>query len=156
MERTKPVAVTVSLINMKGGVGKTTIASQLAHAADRDMKVLAVDLDPQSNLRQSIMGIQAYVKHPKDNRPTIAQIFEEYIPAEGDYGSARPIAVDDVIVKKAGNWPNSTEYSASYPRAAREGASLAGTPHSRWYVIAEFKELKEEIFARLGIVRRTS
>jgi hypothetical protein len=48
------------------------------------------------------------VKHLKDNRPTIAQIFEEYIPAGGDYGSARPIAVDDVIVKKAGDWPNST------------------------------------------------
>ena len=50
MERKQEVAVTVSLINMKGGVGKTTIASQLAHAADREVRVLAVDLDPQSNL----------------------------------------------------------------------------------------------------------
>lgn len=52
------MAVTVSLINMKGGVGKTTIALQLAHVADHEhMKVLAVDLDPQSNLSQSVMGL---------------------------------------------------------------------------------------------------
>ncbi len=51
------MATTVSLINMKGGVGKTTIASQLAHAADREnYRVLAIDLDPQSNLSQSLMG----------------------------------------------------------------------------------------------------
>ena len=28
-------AISVSLINMKGGVGKSTLATQLAHAADR-------------------------------------------------------------------------------------------------------------------------
>src|SRR5438876_758419 len=40
----KRMATVVSLINMKGGVGKTTLANQLAHAADiTDMKVLAVD-----------------------------------------------------------------------------------------------------------------
>ena len=81
------MAVTVSLINMKGGVGKTTIASQLAHAADRDMRVLAVDLDPQSNLSQSIMGPRKYVNHLNRKRPTVAQIFEDYIPAGGGHGS---------------------------------------------------------------------
>ena len=53
------MAVVVSLINMKGGVGKTTIASQLCHAADLDgLKVLAADLDPQANLNQCILGTQ--------------------------------------------------------------------------------------------------
>ena len=50
------MAVAVSLINMKGGVGKTTIASQLAHAAALDgLRVLAIDLDPQSNLSQGLL-----------------------------------------------------------------------------------------------------
>lgn len=103
------MAVTVSLINMKGGVGKTTIASQLAHAADQaDLRVLGVDLDPQSNLSQSIMGAEKYVAHLRRNRPTIAQIFDEYIPAGGSHGSPRPIDLDQVIVKKAGYWKNST------------------------------------------------
>ncbi len=99
------MAITVSLINMKGGVGKTTIASQLAHAADQaDFKVLGVDLDPQSNLSQSIMGVRRYIDHLSHNRPTIAQIFEDYIPAGGIHGSTRPIDLDEVIVKNAGYW----------------------------------------------------
>ena len=103
------MATTVSLINMKGGVGKTTVASQLAHAADRaDFRVLAIDLDPQSNLSQSLMGPQGYVKHLRKNRPTIAQVFDGYIPAGGAYGSPRPINLDEVIVKRAGYWEDSS------------------------------------------------
>ena len=109
MEDVRPMAVTVSLINMKGGVGKTTIASQLAHYADTgNLKVLAVDLDPQSNLSQSVMSPRAYVKHLKDNRPTITQVFDDYIPAGGVHGSPHPIDLDKVIVKKAGYWKDST------------------------------------------------
>ena len=103
------MAVTVSLINMKGGVGKTTIASQLAHGADRkNLKVLAVDLDPQSNLSQSIMGAERYVEHLRRKRPTIVQIFDEYVPAGGNHGSPRPIDLDRVIVPNAGYWSDST------------------------------------------------
>ena len=84
------MATTVSLINMKGGVGKTTVASQLAHAADRaDFRVLAIDLDPQSNLSQSLMGSQGYVEHLRKNQPTIAQVFDDYIPAGGVHASRR-------------------------------------------------------------------
>ena len=102
------MATTVSLINMKGGVGKTTLAAQLAHAAANDnLRTLAVDLDPQSNLSHSVMGARAYVKHLQDGRPTVAQIFDEYIPARGVHGSPRPIDLDDVIVKNAGYWRNS-------------------------------------------------
>ncbi len=111
MEEVTPTAVTVSLINMKGGVGKTTITSQLAHAAYMDdLRVLAVDLDPQSNLSQSVMGARGYANHLKDNRPTIVQVFDEYVPAGGGYGSPRPIDVNNVIVKEAEIrkywWPN--------------------------------------------------
>lgn len=96
------MAVTVSLINMKGGVGKTTIASQLAHAGSRKgLKVLAIDLDPQANLSQAVMGAPKYVDHLRDKRPTIVQIFEDYIPAGGPSGSPRPIDLDKVIVRKA-------------------------------------------------------
>ena len=103
------MATTVSLINMKGGVGKTTLASQLAHAADMaNFRVLAIDLDPQSNLSHSVMGPEKYVNHLRNNGPTIAQVFDDYIPARGAYASPRPMNLDEVIVPKAGYWPNSS------------------------------------------------
>lgn len=53
--------VVVSVINLKGGVGKTTVVSLLArHIVDSGMNVLAVDLDPQSNLSQALMDRDDY------------------------------------------------------------------------------------------------
>ena len=93
----------VSLINMKGGVGKTTLATQLAHAAYTDkLRILAVDLDPQSNLSQSIMGPKGYAEHLQSGLPTVVQIFDDYIPAGGAIGAPRPIDMDAVIVKNVG------------------------------------------------------
>lgn len=103
------MSISVSFINMKGGVGKTTLATQVAHAADKaGFKTLAVDLDPQSNLSQSLMTPKKYVKHLKDKKPTIAQIFDNYIPSSEDYESPRLLDVHDVIVKNAGYWYSSS------------------------------------------------
>ncbi len=54
----KQGSVCVSVINMKGGVGKTTIAALLGHyaATSLNLKVLVIDLDPQANLSQAFMG----------------------------------------------------------------------------------------------------
>lgn len=43
--------ITLALFNNKGGVGKTTLAYHLAHMmARKGLSILAIDLDPQSNL----------------------------------------------------------------------------------------------------------
>ena len=46
--------LTVCVINLKGGVGKSTISALLARRAynSRGLDVLAIDLDPQANLSQ--------------------------------------------------------------------------------------------------------
>src|ERR1017187_2144732 len=105
----KKMATVVSMINMKGGVGKTTLAMHLAHSADsKTLRTLAIDLDPQSNLSQALMGPKAYVNHLASHKPTVVQIFDEYVPTSTHNGSPKLLDVHDVIVKKAGYWGNST------------------------------------------------
>jgi len=100
---------------MKGGVGKTTIAAQLAFAADSDgLRVLAMDLDPQSNLSQSILGPSRYASDVlKRNHPTIVQVFEGYIPSDGTNKSPKVIKPTDAIIRKAGGADGTLDLIAS-------------------------------------------
>ena len=75
------MATKVSLINMKGGVGKSTLAVNLAwHFAAYEhwtKRVLLVDLDPQFNATQYLLGVSDYKKILKSEKPTIWDIFEQ-------------------------------------------------------------------------------
>ena len=86
--------ICVSVINMKGGVGKTTIASLLArHASSRkSLKTLAVDLDPQANLSQALMGANRYEQFLDDKAPSIVEVFNGYQSASS------PLDIDDVVL----------------------------------------------------------
>ena len=68
----------ISLINMKGGVGKTTLSVNICDClARRDgKKVLLVDIDPQFNATQCLMSPDEYFNHLKKHRDTILNIFE--------------------------------------------------------------------------------
>ncbi len=72
-------AVVVALVNMKGGVGKSTITANLGwHSAyKRDKKVLLVDLDPQFNLSQYALGSERYEELLRNKTPTVYEIFEQ-------------------------------------------------------------------------------
>jgi chromosome partitioning protein len=103
------MATVVSMINMKGGVGKTTLAMHLAHTADSmNLRTLAVDLDPQSNLSQALMGPKAYVEYVSTRKPTVVQIFDEYVPTDSRSGSPRLLDVNEIVVKHAGYWKDSS------------------------------------------------
>lgn len=59
-----PGGQVVSVLNMKGGVGKTTIAAHIMRVLYLHLskKVLLIDLDPQFNLTQCVMLPLAYEK----------------------------------------------------------------------------------------------
>ncbi len=71
-------ATVVALINMKGGVGKSTITANLGWfcAYKKNKRVLLVDLDPQFNLSQYVLGNIAYEKHIADRKPTVVDVLE--------------------------------------------------------------------------------
>jgi chromosome partitioning protein len=93
------MAVCVSLINMKGGVGKTTLATQIAWHAVMQMvkKVLLIDLDPQANASQSVMSPQKYVDYLDDDGLTVSDIFEQFTPTGTASGSPKKLDLKKVI-----------------------------------------------------------
>lgn len=74
------MAVAISVINMKGGVGKTTVATLLCKRFARSLKVLAVDLDPQANMSQALMGEQGYRRFLDDRSLSIVEVFKGFQP----------------------------------------------------------------------------
>lgn len=70
------------VLNMKGGVGKTTLAVNLAwYCARKKLKALVVDLDPQFNASAYLMGPTPYLDYIKSKGLTSFDIFEEFSPA---------------------------------------------------------------------------
>ena len=73
---------TVSVINQKGGVGKSTTAEMLISALSlKNFKVLAIDLDAQGNLSYSLAS--------DSNSPTILEVLTEEITAKDAIKHAR-------------------------------------------------------------------
>lgn len=90
--------VSVCVINLKGGVGKSTVAALLGHhASRRGHKVLAVDLDPQANLSQAFMT-RSDTQFLEQKKPSIVEIFQGYRPPSSGEGSPCPLDVAEVVV----------------------------------------------------------
>lgn len=87
--------VCISVINMKGGVGKTTIATLLCRSLAQSFKVLAVDLDPQANMSQALMGEAGYKRFLDDNSPSVVEVFKGYRPP-GSAASPTPLDATEV------------------------------------------------------------
>ncbi len=53
----------VSVINYKGGVGKTTLTANLgAYAASKGKRVLLIDADPQTQLTFNFISVEDWKK----------------------------------------------------------------------------------------------
>lgn len=72
------MAKVISIINLKGGVGKTQMTVALAEflALQHTKKVLVIDLDPQTNATLSLVGEEIWLE--KDQKgETLFQLFQD-------------------------------------------------------------------------------
>jgi chromosome partitioning protein len=81
----------VAVMNYKGGVGKTTLTANLgAVAASRGLRVLLLDLDPQTNLTFSFFSVDDWQDRLKDSH-TIKQWYDSELPG-------RDVSLADLVV----------------------------------------------------------
>lgn len=86
------IMIVVSLVNMKGGVGKTTLAVNMADFLVKrySKRVLLVDVDPQFNATQCLLNGDEYVNYIKKGGTTIIDIFNyEKMVASVVYGTKK-------------------------------------------------------------------
>jgi len=83
---------TISVINYKGGVGKTTISANLvAELAHRGRKVLAIDLDPQASLTFSFFSVDDWRERYEASK-TIKNWYDAFIDKDTELNLASLIA----------------------------------------------------------------
>jgi len=94
-----PKAHVISFINMKGGVGKTTCAVNIAAylAREHQKRVLLVDLDPQTNASLSVMTEKRWTKW-QDENGTMADILEVDAKRRGaEHAKLKDCIIHDVL-----------------------------------------------------------
>ena len=94
------MTVIVSCVNLKGGVGKTALAVNLAAIAGdiHEKRTLLIDVDPQTNATFSCIPVDKWEKHANANG-TIADILggRDYASAEGTTKLPEDVIIHDVF-----------------------------------------------------------
>lgn len=129
----------VSMINWKGGVGKSTLSLHLGVGIMRFKKqqprarVLLVDLDPQCNLSYLALGVSKYIDYVyNEKKPTLKNLFDSYFKGES-FDAAQAIIPKPITASPGKIWldvdllPSHHELVLVDMRLAREKKS--GTTH---------------------------
>ena len=85
----------LSVINLKGGVGKTTLTVALAEvfAAKFGRRVLVIDLDPQTNATVMLIGDEKW-RELDERQRTLPHLFQRAL-------DGKPVDLADIILPEA-------------------------------------------------------
>ena len=94
----------ISFINLKGGVGKTTLLVATAEilAKEYNKKVLVIDLDPQTNATVMLVSQESWKEANRNNR-TLHQLFLDEV------GGTEAFNIEKSIMKNVSNINNGIE-----------------------------------------------
>lgn len=95
------MAIVISCVNLKGGVGKTTLAVNLAaYFGQQGKRTLLVDLDPQTNATFSCIQVDAWETHAKKHG-TVADLLgaRQHTSASAKQKKAKQVLIKQVFPK---------------------------------------------------------
>ncbi len=100
----------ISMINWKGGVGKSTLSLHLGvdimRQSSERPKVLLIDLDPQCNLSYLALGVSKYIDSVyTDKQPTLKNIFDSYFNGKV-YDTSKAIIHQPITASPGHVWSN--------------------------------------------------
>ena len=130
---TESRCVVVATVNMKGGVGKSTLTANIGwYCAYRaNLRVLLADLDPQFNLSQYVLGNDRYEKHIEQHLPTIIDIFEQH-----SRGSEEDEGVGNEAISVAQEWSDGSLIHVI--PSALELAWTLKNPHAKEHLLRDY------------------
>lgn len=104
----------VSVINFKGGVGKTTVTANLgAELARRGCRVLLIDLDPQASLTFSFYRPKEWLDGLANDK-TIMRWFGEFVAGQGETVLTDLITTPPTVNAKVGGRGGRLDLIASH------------------------------------------
>jgi chromosome partitioning protein len=107
----------ISLLNKKGGVGKTSSCHHLSGSFARSGRsVLLIDMDPQASLTQGFFGSEVGTSLPK--AATVAGLFDESLFVD-PRALVRPTAFDRISIVPGGD--HLTRYNLPDPDRSGDG-----------------------------------
>lgn len=109
----------IAFFNNKGGVGKTSLVFHLAHMfADKGVRVVAADLDPQANLTAMCLEEDQVEQVWSSSKDTIYAAIRPLLEGEGDIGRLLPEMIREefaLVVGDLGLSQAEDELSSQWP-----------------------------------------